>query len=476
MNIIGRLAEQKILSYRLSTPDPELIAVYGRRRVGKTYLVRTFFADKIVFEFSGIHESSTKAQLENFSETLQLATGSALELATPKSWLKAFTMLSKYLNSLPINKKAVVFFDEFPWIDTPRSGFLQAFDHWWNVFASRKPQLKVIICGSAASWMIDKIINNRGGLHNRVTQTIRLLPFTLMETQEFLNAKGIVLDLYSQIQLYMALGGIPHYLKSIIPGESTAQIIDRLCFAKDGPLKKEFKKLYKSLFANSEHHEAVVRALADKGSGLTRKEIIVACGFTSGGTTSRILEELKESGFISAYIPFDKKTYERIYKLSDEYTLFYFKFIERGRDITEGAWLRRFGTPTYVTWCGLAFESVCQKHVLQIKRKLGIEGVLTNTAAWRHIPEKGEQGAQIDLLLDRSDRCINICEMKFKNEQFVIDKKYAADLNRKVNVFRRESGTKKTLFLTLITTFGTRKNEYYLGQVQAEVLMEDLFK
>jgi hypothetical protein len=324
--------------------------------------------------------------------------------------------------------------------------------------------------------MIDKIIDNRGGLHNRVTQTIRLLPFTLSETQQYLQNKGVILDQYSQLQLYMAVGGIPHYLRNINPGESTAQIIDRLCFAKDGPLKNEFNNLYKSLFAHSENHELVIRALAAKGLGLTRNEIIDECGFTSGGTTSRILQELEESGFITRYIPFQKKTNESIYKLSDEYSLFYLKFIEHAKDIADGTWLRQFGTPAYTIWSGFAFESVCQKHVLQIRRKLGIEGVLVNTSTWRHAPGKGAKGAQIDLLLDRQDRCINICEMKFSNDEFVIDKKYAAELDMKVNIFRIETGTKKTIFPTMITTYGTRKNEYYLGRIQTEVLMEDLFK
>jgi hypothetical protein len=323
--------------------------------------------------------------------------------------------------------------------------------------------------------MIDKIINNRGGLHNRVTQTIRLLPFTLGETQAYLKGKGVILDQYNQLQLYMAMGGIPHYLRNINPGESAVQIIDRLCFAKDGPLKLEFNNLYKSLFAHSENHERVIRALAAKGKGLTRNEIIDECNFTSGGTTSRILQELEESGFITPYIPFQKNTNESIYKLSDEYSLFYLKFIEHAKDTAEGAWLRQYGIPAYTSWSGFAFESVCQKHILQIRRRLGIEGVMTNTAVWRHTPGKGAQGAQIDLLLDRQDRCINICEIKFSGNEFVIDKKYAAELDTKVNVFRAETGTKKTLFPTMITTYGIRKNEYYLGRIQAEVLMEDLF-
>ncbi|MBS1664932.1 MAG: ATP-binding protein [Bacteroidetes bacterium] len=475
MTIIGRRVEQKMLAARLATNEPELIAVYGRRRVGKTYLVRTFLKDTIVFEFTGIHEATMKIQLENFSQALQLATKSPVALAIPANWLQAFMMLESFISTLPSDKPAVIFFDEFPWIESRKSGFLQAFDHWWNAFASKRPNLKVIICGSAASWMIDKIINNRGGLHNRVTQTIRLLPFTLAETQQYLQSKGVILDQYSQLQLYMAMGGIPHYLRNINPGESTAQIIDRLCFTKDGPLKNEFNNLYKSLFAHSENHELVIRALASKGLGLNRNEIITECSFTSGGTTSRILQELEESGFITRYIPFQKNTNESIYKLSDEYSLFYLKFIEHAKDITDGAWLRQFGTPAYIIWSGFAFESVCQKHVLQIRRKLGIEGVLTNSSTWRHIPGKGTQGAQIDLLLDRQDRCINMCEMKFSSSEFVIDKKYAAELDMKVNVFRAETGTKKTIFPTMITTYGARRNEYYLGRIQAEILMEDLF-
>jgi AAA+ ATPase superfamily predicted ATPase len=475
MKITGRIAEQKILAVRLASPEAELVAIYGRRRVGKTYLVRTFCKNEIVFEFTGIHGATMKTQLENFSQMLQLATKGNIALAIPANWLQAFMMLDTYLDTLPSDKPAVVFFDEFPWIDTRKSGFLQAFDHWWNASASKKSHLKVIICGSAASWMIDKIINNRGGLHNRVTQTIRLLPFTLGETQAYLKGKDVILDQYNQLQLYMAMGGIPHYLRNINPGESAAQVIDRLCFAKDGPLKLEFNNLYKSLFAHSENHERVIRALAAKGKGLTRNEIIDECNFTSGGTTSRILQELEESGFITPYIPFQKNTNEGIYKLSDEYSLFYLKFVEHAKDTAEGAWLRQYGTPAYTSWSGFAFESVCQKHVLQIRRRLGIEGVMTNTATWRHAPGKGAQGAQIDLLLDRQDRCINICEIKFSGNEFVIDKKYAAELDMKVNVFRAETGITKTLFPTMITTYGTRKNEYYLGRIQSEVLMEDLF-
>jgi len=478
-DIVGRIAEQEILAQKLETGKPELIAIYGRRRVGKTYLVRTFYKDLLSFEMTGIHNASLKDQLKNFSLSLGRAIKSAAPPAIPADWIQAFDELDRYLlDALPVNKPIVLFFDEFPWLQTPKSNFLKAFEHWWNSAGTKRANLKVVICGSAASWMIDKIVNNRGGLHNRLTQTIRLLPFTLGETGAYLHHIGVRLEPYQVLQLYMAIGGVPYYLQHIRPGESAAQAIDRLCFTKDGPLQSEFTNLYESLFANAEQHEKVIRALAQKGKGLTRQEIIDACKFTSGGGTSSILKELQESGFITSYTPFGKTTNDNIFKLSDEYSLFYQKFIEGAKATGAGTWTRQANTSSYISWSGFAFESVCHKHTLQIKKALGIAGVLTEESSWRYHPPKGsdQSGAQIDLLLDRQDLCINVCEMKFSVDEFVISKKYAAELDNKVSVFRRETGTRKTLFPTMITTYGVRKNEYYTGRIQGEVVMKDLFE
>lgn len=474
--LIGRIEEQQILDGKISSGEAELVAVYGRRRVGKTFLIRTYCKDRVIFEVTGIHNASFKDQLQNFGLALQTVLKSKVSIATPENWVQAFYMLDQYLDGLPKDKPAVLFFDEFPWLHTQKSSFLQAFEHWWNSSASKKDHLKVIICGSAASWMIDQVINNKGGLHNRVTQTIRLLPFTLAETEQYLISRGIQLNHYLILQLYMATGGIPHYLKGIQKGESVAQVIDRLCFTKDGLLKGEFKNLYQSLFSNPHHHEAVIRALAKKGKGLTRNEIIEECGLSSGGTATKILKELEESGFIMPYIPFEKTEKESIYKLSDEYSLFYLKFIEHAKATGAGTWLRQSTTASYTIWSGFAFESVCQKHLQQVKRALGIAGVLTMASSWRYMPSKGKKGAQIDLLLDRQDKVINLCEMKFANGEFTIDKKYAAELENKIAVFRSETKTRRVIFPTLITTYGVKKNDYHRDIVQGEVVMEDLFK
>lgn len=474
--IIGRVGEKKILQARLNSSDAELIAVYGRRRVGKTYLIRTFYKPQLVFEFTGIHKANTKVQLENFSIALKDAIKGSIALAIPKSWLQAFNMLTTYIQLLPADQPAVLFFDEFPWIESPKSGFLKAFDHWWNTQASKLSHIKVVICGSAASWMIDKVLNDRGGLHNRVTQTIRLLPFSLAETDQFLKSRNVKLEYYSVLQLYMAMGGIPFYLRNINPGEGPVQIIDRLCFTKDGLLNNEFHNLYDSLFGNNQQHETIIKVLASKTKGLSRKEIIKECKFTSGGSTTKMLNELEESGFITPYIPLGKTKNDSVYKLSDEYSLFYLKFIENAKDPGPGAWTRQSSTSAYTIWSGFAFETVCLKHVLQIRRALGIEGVFTHVSSWRHKGSKANQGAQIDLLLDRGDHCINICEMKFSNDEFAIDKKYASELDNKVSVFRNETKTKSNIFLTMVTTYGTKKNEHYTSRIQSEVTMEDLFK
>jgi hypothetical protein len=474
--IIGRDEEKKILSDALQSRDAELIAIYGRRRIGKTFLIRNHYHKHLRFEITGVHDASLKDQLHNFSLALQSSMAIPVVPADPGNWIDAFNLLNHHLKTLLKKEPVVILFDELPWLCTPKSGFLQAFGHWWNTWASRHPLVKVVICGSAASWIIRNIINDRGGLHNRVTQRIRLLPFTLAETERFLVHQGVRLDRYQLLQLYMAMGGIPQYLKQVKKGESAAQAIDKLCFTKNGMLKTEFDDLYQSLFAHAENHVAVVRALSKKAKGMTRAEIIQACGFTTGGWTTELFDELAQSGFISEYIPFDRTVRNVIYKLSDEYSLFFLKFIEGARATGTGTWLQISQSQSYTSWGGFAFEAVCQKHLEAIKQSLGIAGVYTEASGWRYTPKKGETGAQIDLLLDRADHTINLCEMKFSRDEFTIDKKYAGELDNKVKIFKEQTKTKKTVFPTMITTFGTKQNIYYTGRIVSEVTMDDLFK
>ena len=472
--IIGRKEEQKLLKKVLQSKEAELVAVYGRRRVGKTFLIHKFFEEHLAFELTGMYGGLLADQLQQFSKGLEKATG--FPIKAPESWIDAFHVLEHYLAEKNKRKKWVVFLDEFPWLDTRKSGFLAAFSHFWNTWASRQPNIIVVICGSAASWMIRNIVNNRGGLHHRITQKLQLEPFSLQETEAYLSSRGVHIDHYQIIQLYMAFGGIPQYLKSMEPGSSATQAIQKTCFDKNGFLTGEFKNLYGSLFENADQHIHVVRALAKTPKGMTRQEIIETCGLTSGGWTTRILDELERSGFIQSMLPYEHTGKHAVYRLIDEYSLFYLKFMEKPLTSGKDGWMKLSTGNSYKTWCGMAFEALCLKHIFKIKEALGISGVLSREATWRSVPGKGEEGAQVDLLIDRADHVINLCEIKFCTQEFMIDKSYGSELQRKLSVFKQKTGTKKTVLLTMVTTYGLKENEYSRKLVDKSLPMDILFE
>lgn len=480
--IIGRQKEKAILKLASRSPEPEFVAVYGRRRVGKTHLVREFFGDAICFEIIGKHGVTLREQLNNFAQALGKAVGMGIQPQRPSSWSEAFRQLEQFMES-SIKKeklgKRVVFLDELPWLNTPRSGFLSSLEHFWNSWGSRQIDFILVICGSAASWMLQNIVRAKGGLHNRLTRQIRLLPFTLNESELFLQSRGVDLTPFQIVELYMAMGGIPHYLKQTEPGLSAAQIVDKVCFSSQGLLRDEFDKLYVSLFDESDQHQKIVKTLAKKRRGLTRGEILQSINLGSGGSASRRFEELEESGFIQSQIPFGKKANDTLYRLSDEYSLFYLDWISKlgKRSPGDGYWLSQQNAPRRRAWAGYAFESLCLKHAQRLKAALGVAGVGTIEAPWRHQPAAKSEipGAQIDLLIDRRDNTINVCEMKFSESEFMIDKKYAGDLRRKLDVFRRITDTRKNVFLTMVTTFGVVNNAYAKELVANSLTLEDLF-
>lgn len=475
--IIGRENEIRILERLLESREPELLAIYGRRRVGKTFLIKSFYREHLVFSCSGQYNGKTREQLINFAEQLNLYFPEKKAILAPGTWQEAFSMLRECIESLGGNKKKVIFFDELPWLDSHKSGFLSAFSYFWNMHASQRTDILVVICGSAASWIIEKVVNNKGGLHNRITQRIRLLPFTLKEAEAFLRHRNIKLDRYQILQLYMVMGGVPAYLNAVEGGLSAAQNIENCCFSKDGVLANEFDNLYAALFNNPNKHIEIINALARKNKGLTRSEILKTSKLLTGGGTTTVLNELTESGFIQKTYPYGKKEKDSLYRLADEYSLFYFKFMQpgEGRNYEKGNWLGIQTTQRFINWGGYAFENLCLKHVEQIKRALQIGGIHSIESSWYKPGKKKDNGAQIDLLIDRDDRCINICEMKFSTKSFVIDKKYAADLQNKMNVFRQVTDAKKTLFLTFVTTYGLFDNEYKRQLVDYEITMESLF-
>lgn len=470
--IIGRTVEMSLMHNLLESPEAEFLAVYGRRRVGKTYLIREFYASHMVFALSGASLASLKTQLNHFFIEYTLRTKGKMRQVPPKNWLEAFQYLAEYLK--PLNKKkVVVFLDELPWLDTPRSDFVGALEHFWNNYGSAMDHLLLVGCGSATSWMQKKIVQAKGGLHNRVTRRLHLQPFTLGETEAYCRNLKIKLTRYQLIQLYMVMGGVPFYLKALSPGKSVTQLIEELCFHPTGLLYDEYSILYKSLFHEHDQYLKVIRALAHKPEGLTRKEIEKMTHLAEGGTLTRTLEELELNGFIMSQKPFQRIKKEGIYKLVDLYTLFYLRFIEPNKPSGRGSWSALAQGRAWSTWSGYAYETVCMLHLPQIKHALGIGGVYTDISSWRYMDTEG--GAQIDLIIDRQDGLINLCEIKFVQGEFIINKDTLQVLRHKRNLFVQVTKTRKSCLTTLVTTFPAKRNNYFLEEVQAEVSMDDLF-
>ena len=478
---IGREKEQQQLKEYINSEQSEFIAVYGRRRVGKTFLIQKVIGCDYAFYVAGMNKVSMRIQLKNFMQGIRK---NCPEVPLAKTWLDAFMALESYLEALPKGKK-IVFIDEMPWMDTPRSNFVSGLEHFWNSWASWRDDIKLIVCGSATSWIINNLIKNRGGLHNRVTHKIPLKPFTLRECQMYFDARGFRLSTKQIAECYMVLGGVPFYLSKMNKGEGIAQNIDRLVFAEDGELHDEFQSLYNSLYKNAANHIKIVTALATKGKGLTRQEVLEKTKLSDNGKFSMMLEELESCGFIRSYEPFiqsngnqtnqnsnERKSTDTLYQLVDSFTLFYFQVMKKANAHDGNYWSNSQNSHVYSIWSGLSFEMLCLNHVDQIKKALGISGITANVFSWFG---KGEQrSAQIDMLIDRADRTINICEMKFWNKAYTMTAKDEDDIERKVSAFIEATNTDKNVIVTMITTKGIYRNEHS-ECIQRELTLDDLF-
>ncbi len=478
--LIGREKEKKKLARILNSKQAEFIAIYGRRRVGKTFLVReSFKRKKIYFELLGQKNADLKGQLDNFYISLTNAFQPELPIKKPENWKEALSILTKVIKQKK-SGKIIVFLDELPWLATRRSGLLEALDHEWNSNWSQIDNLKLIVCGSAASWMLEKLIHSKGGLYNRVTDTIHLKPFNLGESDRFLKSRNINLKPMQILELYMVMGGIPYYLNQIEKGKSAAQLINDLCFNEDGLLFSEFNRLFESLFDSAEGHYNIIRQIAKKGNNIKRKELLESSIHRSGGGFKKKMDELKMSGFIKEIVPYGKKSRDMIVKIVDEYTLFFLQWIEplqlKTTMTNTRFWLNAVKHPQHKAWSGYAYEAVCMKHIDKILDALGIGSISGEIGRWQLKSARGsdKKGAQIDMLIDRYDNAINICEIKFSNEAYLIDKAYAKQLLNKIDIFEEKAKTKKQVFLTMITTFGIKKNMYSAELVDSEVTLDDL--
>ena len=470
--LIGRNEERRELLELLEKDESQFCAVYGRRRVGKTYLIKETFENHFAFYHTGVANADKKEQLTEFRESLRRAGLKRCKM--PRTWFEAFHLLEAVLEQSPDRKK-VVFLDELPWMDTPKSQFVSALEHFWNGWANMRNDIVLIVCGSATSWIIKKIIRDHGGLHNRLTDQIYLRPFCLGECEQYAQSLQISLTRKDLTEAYMILGGIPYYWSLLRRGESLSQNIDRLFFSENGRLSHEFEALYDSLFKKPTPYISIVTTLATKKAGMTRKELLENTGLDDNAVFIRTLEELEQCNFIRKYQILGKKQRDAIYQLMDNFTLFYFRYLTSNIKKDNHFWSNNLSSQLHSSWAGLAFERVCLWHLPQIKEALGIGGVVSTAQSWHTETTKEHDGAQIDLLIDRNDGVINLCEMKFSNDTYQIDSEEDKNLRRRKSVFQQVTKTRKAIHTTMITTYGVAHNAYW-NNIQSEVKMDDLFK
>ncbi|GAB5411701.1 MAG: ATP-binding protein [Chlamydiales bacterium] len=480
-NVVGRQEEKKLLTKRLLSKEPEFIAVHGRRRVGKTFLIKHCIEELNLNSMvvTGLKDGTHDKQLEIFKRAFEKTFLPIHKLASPENWIEAFDQLTKQIDQLPKKKPFVIFLDELPWLATAKSGLLQAIDHFWNTEWVHRENIKLIACGSAASWIIDNLINAKGGLHNRLTASILLKPFNIQETKEFFVSRSIRMNLSQILDIYLVMGGIPHYLKALDKGLSAMQNINQLCFTANGLLYNEFDRLFSSLFKNSEAYLEIVQILAKQPQGTDQQTLEKILKLSaSGGTLTKRLAALEAAGFIISFIPYGREKKGIYYRIIDEYTLFYLKWVKPVSNRIKLAssqsnyWQSKSQSAHWKSWVGFAFEAFCYKHIEQIVKALKIQSGFT-IGTWRYTSKK-EKGVQIDLLLDCDDNVIYVFEIKYSQKPYRITKQYATELCDKIDIFKEQLNVKKDIYLAMLTSTGLFPNSYVDDLVNCEVTLKDI--
>lgn len=469
-SIVGRKHEQDILQMCYDSPKAEFVAVYGRRRIGKTYLVKQYFDEQFDFYATGVYQESRSEQLKHWQN--QLTKYSGVKHNKPKDWNEAFSLLQNLIESLQDKDRFLIFIDELPWFDTPKSGFLRALDLFWNGWASNRPKVKLIVCGSATTWMTNKLLGDKGGLHNRVTRPLHLMPFTLLETEQYLKSLNMDWSRQEVLDAYMILGGTPFYLSLLRPELSLTQNVDELFFSGDAVLRSEYSFLFKSLFNEATLYRRIVELLSTSLMGLSRQDIVKMLKISDNGNLSEALDNLVRCDFLRRYQAFGKKGNDPVYQLTDMYTLFYLRFVKNHNGQDEYAW-SNISSGQRNAWSGYAFEQVCILHISKIKQALGISGIASDVCSWYY--RSTDHRAQIDLVIDRSDKCIDLCEMKYCDRDYELKKDYVEYLKERRDLFREVTKTTKTLRLTLITSSGIKPGKH-LSSIQGRLTIDDLFK
>lgn len=481
MELIGREKEVQELERLYRTDKSEFVAVYGRRRVGKTYLINQVFSDRIVFRHTGItpvdinsriEKSPMKVQLKAFFRSLNEQGGDFRKI--PHDWYEAFLMLKELLEKKKNGKKRVVFLDELSFMDTRKSEFIPALSDFYNNYVSRQSDILLIVCGSATSYILNNLVNNHAGLYDRLTYQMKISPFKLKDTELLLLHNGWKLPRLEITKAYMIFGGIPFYLDYLNPDYSLARNIDNLIFRKEGSLRNEFSRLFSSTFTNAELTEKIVRSLFKKRIGLTKDELLKSLGKSDSPAFRNAVLALEESDFVLKYIPFGGKKKDERIKLIDPFCLFYLRFVDRNSAFNESFYSDNQFSQPVLSAQGYGFEDVCFNHIPEIKKALGISGVQCEVGPYFQKDTDNNKAYQIDMVIVRKDNVVDLCEAKFSLSEFELNLKGNQRLAEKISHLNELLPKRYIVQAVLLTTFGL-KNSQYSSTFQSVITLDDLF-
>ena len=470
--IIGRESEIKRLKAAVESAKPEFVALYGRRRVGKTFLINQMFKNQFAFKMTGVIEGKLRDQFTAFADAMCDYGFDMPE--QPKGWMQAFIMLKHALKQkVESGEQCVIFIDELPALDAEGSNVSGAVGYFWNSWASQYDNIIFIICGSATSWMITNVIDSKGGLHDRITVEMPIHPFTLKEVESYLESRHFVWNRQMILQAYMVFGGIPYYLSLLDPEESLVQNVDRLFFSQDMQMRREFRRLFNTLYKNPDKYIDIIRTLGKSRRGMTREELAKELKSANNGHLGKRLEDLVQCDLIRKNVVREKeiKRKDAIYQLCDFFSLFYLTFIDRA-EVEQQYWAHHINTPEINSWMGLTYERICLAHIQQIKHALRIDAISTLSYSWRS--KIAKPAVQIDIIIERADRIVNVCEVKYSHGEYELKEDEYGKICKRSNAFIQETGLRHAPWITMITTAGVAQGKY-TGMIQSQVKLDDLF-
>lgn len=482
--VIGRAKEKAELKTVLESKKSEFLGIYGRRRIGKTFLIREYFKNMkgVQFlSFQGQKDVDTKTQIDTFYHELEKQFKINYQLKRARDWQGAFHDFDKFIEKHTLeNKKDVIvlFLDELPWFCNSKAGFLPALDYYWNQRWSANAKMKLIVCGSAASWMIKNVVNAKGGLHNRLTKKMYIAPFQFVEVKEFSKTNKLNFTDTQLLQIYMVLGGVPFYWSLLKKTTPISKQIDDLLFGKNAILKNELQNIFRSLFDNSELHLRIVKILSAAKSGIERNTLLNKCQIKSGGQASQYLDNLIHSGFIESFHLFGNKKKLTLFRLIDSFSYFDSYWSKQSLGLV-AFWQNKIQTPKLNTWAGYAFENFCLQHINQIIKALEIDRQVEAIHSWHSIDQnkKGdieEKGAQIDLIIERMDGVLHVIEIKYSQNEFVLKKEDAKNILNKVDRFKEKTQYRGQIKINLVTPIGLKKGLWNDEVFDKTITLKDL--